>query len=126
MHRDCAIRGLFEQAKLDESRTDVSWTKDIDLPSDMLYEYGKAMLRPTAKEVIAKEDYILDIKFDNGERKFFDVKPYIQGEWYGKLNDVAYFKSVAVDGFTVVWPDGQDICPNELYVNSKMAEVYDT
>ena len=75
------------------------------------------MLRPTAKEVIAKEDYVLDIKFDNGERKLFDVKPYIQGEWYGKLKDSAYFKAVAVDSFTVVWPDVQDICPDELYEN---------
>ena len=82
------------------------------------------MLRPTAKEVIAKEDYVLDIKFDNGERKLFDVKPYIQGEWYGKLKDSAYFKAVAVDGFTVVWPDGQDICPDELYENSKSVELH--
>ena len=51
----------------------------------------------------------------NGEEKKFDVKPYIKGEWYGNLKDVAYFKSVSVDGYTIVWPDGQDICPDELY-----------
>lgn len=32
---------LFEQVKLDESRTCVYWTDDIDLPSDIIYEYGK-------------------------------------------------------------------------------------
>ena len=73
------------------------------------------MLRPTATSVQAEEDYILDVEFDNGERKQFDVKPYIKGEWYGNLKDVAYFKSVSVDGYTIVWPDGQDICPDELY-----------
>ena len=31
---------LFEQVKLDTSRTDVYWNEDIDLPSDTLYEYG--------------------------------------------------------------------------------------
>ncbi len=77
------------------------------------------MLRPTAKTVKAKENYFLEVEFDNGERKVFDVKPYIQGEWYGKLEDVAYFNAVSVDGFTVVWPDGQDICPDELYQNGK-------
>ena len=77
------------------------------------------MLRPTAKQVIAKEDYILYVEFDNGEQKLFDVKPYIRGEWYGKLKDIAYFKAVSVDGFSVVWPNGQDICPDELYQNSK-------
>ena len=77
------------------------------------------MLRPTAKKVIAKEDYTLEIEFDNGEKKEFDVKPYIKGEWYGKLKDISYFKAVETDGFTVVWPDGQDICPDELYELSR-------
>lgn len=35
------IPGLYEQVKLDASRTDVHWNDEIDLPSDMLYEYGK-------------------------------------------------------------------------------------
>lgn len=33
--------GLWEQAKLDTSRTCVYWNDNIDLPSDTLYEYGK-------------------------------------------------------------------------------------
>ena len=36
------IPGLFQQARLDESRTCVIWSEDIDLPSDILYEYGKS------------------------------------------------------------------------------------
>ena len=76
------------------------------------------MLRPTAKKVTAKDDYMLDIEFDNGEKKEFNVKPYIKGEWYSRLLDVNYFKAVTTDGFTVVWPDGQDICPDELYDTS--------
>lgn len=117
-----SIPYLYKQVSLDESRTCVYWTEDIDLPSDMLYEYGKTILRPIAKKVIPKENYILDITFNNGERKMFDVKPYIQGEWYGKLKDIEYFRNVALDCFTVVWPDGQDICPDELYENSKKVE----
>ena len=35
------IKGLFNCARLDESRTVVSWTENIDLPSDSIYEYGK-------------------------------------------------------------------------------------
>ena len=35
------IEGLFAQARLDESRTCVVWNENIDLPSDILYEYGK-------------------------------------------------------------------------------------
>ena len=77
------------------------------------------MLRPTAKEVYPQRDYMLRIVFDNGEVRVFDVKPYIRGEWYGQLADEAYFRAAKPDGFTVVWPDGQDLCPDELYQLSK-------
>ncbi|MBQ7644104.1 MAG: DUF2442 domain-containing protein [Spirochaetales bacterium] len=39
----CALKeisGLFNQVRLDESRTCVFWNKNIDLPSDVIYEYG--------------------------------------------------------------------------------------
>lgn len=35
------IPGLFQMVQLDESRTCVFWSDDIDLPSDMIYEYAK-------------------------------------------------------------------------------------
>ena len=79
------------------------------------------MLRPTAVKVYPEKDYMLKVEFDNGEIKRFDVKPYIQGEWYGQLADEAYFKGVKTDGFTVVWPNGQDLCPDELYLMSVSA-----
>lgn len=77
------------------------------------------MLRPTAIWVKANDDYTLNVEFDNGEKKRFDVRPYIRGEWYGRLDKMEYFKQVRVDGFTVIWPDGQDICPDELYEMSE-------
>lgn len=33
--------GLFEKAKLDDSRTCVYWSDRIDLASDTIYEYGE-------------------------------------------------------------------------------------
>ena len=76
------------------------------------------MLRPTASTVKAKDNYVLEVTFDNGEIKTFDVKPYIKGSWYGQLEDVNYFRAVTTDGYTVVWPGGQDLCPDELYALS--------
>ena len=78
------------------------------------------MLRPTAVKVTPIDDYLLQVLFDNNERKVFDVKPYIKGDWYGQLKDINYFKRVSTDGFTVVWPEGQDICPDELYYDSRV------
>ncbi len=37
------IPGLFEKVQLNTSRTCVYWTENIDLPSDTIYEYGKAV-----------------------------------------------------------------------------------
>lgn len=36
------IPGLFQQVRLDESRTCIYWNDFIDLPSDAIYEYGTA------------------------------------------------------------------------------------
>lgn len=44
------------------------------------------MLRPTVTRVIAEDDYKLMLEFDNGEKKSFDVKPYIKGSWFEKWN----------------------------------------
>ena len=35
------VTGLFDQVQLDASRTCIYWNDEIDLPSDILYEYGK-------------------------------------------------------------------------------------
>lgn len=34
------IQGLWQQVKIDKSRTCIYWNDRIDLPSDTLYEYG--------------------------------------------------------------------------------------
>lgn len=39
----CEVEGLFQNVRLDESRTCVYWTDEIDLPSDAIYEYGVAV-----------------------------------------------------------------------------------
>lgn len=46
-----SIAGLFEQVQLDDSRTCVFWTEDIDLPSDTIYEYG-ASISDIKKEML--------------------------------------------------------------------------
>ena len=37
------IYGLFNQVQLDTSRTCVYWNENIDLASDIIYEYGVAV-----------------------------------------------------------------------------------
>ena len=73
------------------------------------------MLQPKIIEVKPLPDYKLYLKYDTNEQKIFNVTPYISGEWFGKLKDEQYFKTVRVSGNTVEWQGGQDIAPHELY-----------
>jgi hypothetical protein len=75
-------------------------------------------IRPTAKAVEPLPNYRLLVTFDNAERRVFDVKPYINGGWFGKLSNPDVFKSVRIAGLSVEWPEGQDICPDCLYNDS--------
>ncbi len=68
-----------------------------------------------AVSVLPLDDYCLQVGFDNGEVRIFDVKPLIRGSWMGELKDKAYFKTVRIGGLSVEWPHEQDICPDQLY-----------
>ena len=72
-------------------------------------------MNPKAIKVEPKPDYQILVGFDNNETRIFDVKPLIKGEWFGKLGDPVYFKTVHIAGLSVEWEDGQDICPDDLY-----------
>ncbi len=76
------------------------------------------VLQPRVTHVNPLNDYKVAVVFETGEKKIFDVTPYISGDWFGKLKDKEFFKSVCVSGNTIMWADGQDIAPHELYEDS--------
>lgn len=69
-------------------------------------------------KVIANDDYTLTIRFDTGESKIFDVKPYLTKGIFVQLQDIIKFKQAYVDYDTVVWPGNLDISPETLYDQS--------
>lgn len=75
-------------------------------------------MRPKAIEVKPLENYILEIKFSNGEIRRFDVKPYLNHNAFEQLKEIDIFNSVKIAGLSVEWENGADICPDELYNNS--------
>ena len=72
-------------------------------------------MQPKVLDVNPLIDYKVMVTFDTGERKVFDVTPYISGDWFGKLKDAEFFKTVRAAGRTIEWSGGQDIAPHELY-----------
>jgi hypothetical protein len=83
------------------------------------------MLQPRLVKVEPTAEYKLKLSYENGQKKLFDVRPYISGDWYSQLKDEAYFKTVHVidGGAGIEWADGQDIAPHELYELSVVARA---
>ncbi|MDR2182684.1 MAG: DUF2442 domain-containing protein [Clostridiales bacterium] len=77
-------------------------------------------IRPMAVKVVPSDDYCLLVSFDNGETRLFDVKPYLNHPAYRELRKPYLFETVKIAGLSVEWLHGQDICPDELYFNSKI------
>ena len=75
------------------------------------------MLQPRIVSVKAMPEMKLKLKYETGETKLFDVRPYAEGSWFEELRDESYFSKVRVlcDGSGIEWPNGQDIAPHELY-----------
>ena len=62
---------------------------------------------------------MLEITFNNGEKKKFDVKPYFKFKQFNELEKEENFKKVKIAGLSIEWENGADICPDELYNRSK-------
>ena len=72
--------------------------------------------------VMANKDHTLDLKFDDGSVRRFDIKPYLEYGIFKELKDQGYFKKVRVAFGTVQWPNEQDISPETLYLESTVIE----
>ena len=65
--------------------------------------------------VVAETDFHLALMFSNGEKRRFDMRPYLHFPVYLRLENPGYFALAQVDYGTVVWPGEIDIAPETLY-----------
>ena len=65
--------------------------------------------------VIALDNYKLLLTFENGEKKIFDVLPYLEIGKFSELKDNEIFKSVRVHFDSVEWANKLDLDPELLY-----------
>jgi hypothetical protein len=71
--------------------------------------------------VKAGQDYKLQLEFENGEKRVFDMAPYMDKKPFAQLKGSPLFAKAAVDYGTVVWPGNIDIAPETLYDRSQPA-----
>ncbi len=79
-------------------------------------------MNPRVKDVKPTDDYKLILTFTNDEVKVFDVTPYLDKGFFKQLKNKSYFKSVKPFMGSIQWQNGQDFCPDTLYLESKTAE----
>lgn len=77
-------------------------------------------MNPKAIDVKVLDNYELEILFDNSEKRKFDVKPYFKFKQFKSLENANMFQTVKISGLSIEWENGADICPDELYNNSKL------
>lgn len=66
-------------------------------------------------KVVVRSGYNLELEFENGELRMFDMSPYMNRKPFVRLKDSAVFKCAFIDYGTVVWPGNIDIAPETLY-----------
>ena len=75
------------------------------------------------KNVIPTNNYNLILTFENGERRQFDMNPYLNTGIFKELRDISKFQTVRVSFDSIEWDNEADWDPEVLYKNSiKMAE----
>ena len=57
----------------------------------------------TVTQVSARDNYMLELKFNTGETRIFDARPYLEKGVFTRLKDPAMFKQAYVAYDTVCW-----------------------
>ena len=71
------------------------------------------MIEVNAVEAVS--DFGLVLTFNNGERRRFDMRPYLHYPVFRRLESPGYFSLARVGYGTVTWPGDIDIAPETLY-----------
>jgi len=81
------------------------------------------MIYPGVKEVVAGEDYVLSVVFENGESGKLDMKPILEFGIFRRIKDYDAFKRVRVSFDTIEWDCGVDLDPEYVYANCRASRT---
>ena len=75
---------------------------------------------PAVKEVKPGIDYTLMLTFDNGQKRKFDMKPYLDKGIFRELKDISKFNTVHISFDSVEWDNEADFDPEVLFNSSEI------
>ena len=70
------------------------------------------------KDVEPQDNYLLLLTFENGEKRQFDMKPYLDFGIFQELKDLRLFKTVKTSFDSIEWDNEADFDPEVLYQKS--------
>jgi len=76
-------------------------------------------MTPDVVRVKPLPDYRLEADFINGEKRLFDMRPYLAYAAFAPLAEGALFMKAHVVLGTVAWTDEIDISPDTLYLRGR-------
>lgn len=73
-------------------------------------------MTPRVEKVKTLSEYRILVTFENGEKKLFDLKPYLEYEVFKPIKNVDEFNKIFIDFGTVCWKCGADLSRDTLYI----------
>ena len=103
-------------------------SKGLDMKMAEYFASG----RKTIISVIPNDDFTLTLEFDNGEKRLYNVAPFLKpGTVFESFANIDNFRRVYIDDehcvawdidpsidSNVVWNNKVDLCPDGCYVDS--------
>jgi len=72
-------------------------------------------------EITPEDNYILNVKTEDGKTGSFDVKPFLDSEAFTPLRDEAEFRRIHNGGYFVEWACGADLSADTICARRLLA-----
>lgn len=76
-------------------------------------------MNPYVRSVRPLDDHRLAVVFETGERRVFDIRPYLGLGVFARLKAPPVFRAVRVVAGSVEWPGGVDLSYDTVYLGSR-------
>jgi len=86
--------------------------------TESMLNNSKKLMNPRVINVLPNSNFTLTLTFSNQEVRTFDMNDYLEIGTFQDLKNLEYFNNVRVVLGSIQWPNGQDLCPDTLYLES--------
>lgn len=69
--------------------------------------------------VKANDDWTLEVAFNDGVERRYDVKPLLECEAFAELRNIEIFRRIRNGGYFVEWDNEADLSADTLYLEGK-------